>query len=111
MDPNTILTLITGIIGLVTVLVGRRANAYFQAGNRTERARLVQILAKDILALVQLQKGVSAENAEIIRVSIDRLYAALVGVGFNAESARDIAKSGIAGAAAEAGFPLSAINL
>jgi len=111
MDTNTILTLITGVIGLLTVLIGRRANSYFANGNRAERARLVQILAKDILALVLLQKGVDAPKAEIIRSAIDLLYTALVGQGFNKDTAGDIAKSAISGAAAEQGFDLASITL
>lgn len=111
MSPDTILAVISGIIGLVTVLVGRRANSYFANGNRAERARLVQILAKDILALVVLQKGVDTSRAEIVRVAIEQLYHALVGQGFNKVSARDIAKSAVSGAAAERGFDLASMTL
>ena len=111
MDTNTILALISGVIGLVTVLIGRRANTYFASGNRAARARLVQILAKDILALVVLQKGVGVDRAEIIRLAIDQLYTTLVGQGFSKDTAHDIAKSAISGAAADQGFDLASLTL
>lgn len=111
MNPDTILQLLSGVITLVTLVVGRRASDYFRVGNRTARANLVAVLAKDILALVVLQKGVNTQNAEIIKIAIDRLVQALVGQGFKVETARDIATSAIAGAAAEQGLDLANTTL
>jgi hypothetical protein len=110
-SPDLILQLLTGVISLVSILVGRKAHQYFQVGNRTARANLVAVLAKDVLSLVVLQKGVSTDKAEILRVAIDMLKGVLIGQGFKADTAGDIAKSAISGAAAEQGFDLAAISL
>lgn len=111
MSADLVLQLLTGVISLVSILVGRKAATYFQVGNRTARANLVAILAKDVLSLVVLQKGVSAPKAEVIRQAIDQLRGVLVGQGFKPDTARDIAQSAIAGAAAEQGFDLAGISI
>lgn len=111
MDGNVIGNIIISVIGLVTMLVGRRANQYFQSGSRAAKADLVRIMAKAALAYVELQQGVSTPNADLIRLAIDELYRRLVAQGFNEVAARDLAKSEIAVAAAEKGYPLREIQV
>lgn len=111
MNTDTILQLVSGILTLVTLIVGRKATNYFSVGNRTARAQIVAILAKDVLSLVVLQGGVSQPKAELIRIAIDRLTGVLIGQGFKADTAKDIARSAIAGAAADQGFPLNEITI
>ena len=111
MSSDSILQLLTGVISLVSILVGRKAHQYFAVGNRTARANLVAVLAKDVLSLVVLQKGVSEDKAVILRTAIEMLKGVLIGQGFRPDTAGDIAKSAISGAAADQGFDLAAIQL
>lgn len=78
-----------------------RLRGYFSPARRTERAQLFALLAKDVLAVVRLQKGISASTEEVVRAAITMLIDRLTHEGVKAENASSIAERLIAGALAE----------
>lgn len=110
MNPDLILQVVSGIIGLVTVLVGAKIRNYFQSQDRRTKADLIKTFALAALSYAELQKGVSVPVGDVIRYAIDELYTKLINYGFNKSNAMEVARSAIAAAAAERGYPLREVE-
>ena len=98
------LTIFASVLTLaeVTGLLPKLRGYFNQTARRTQRAQLFALLAKDFLAVVRLQKGLSASTEEIVKAAIDMLTDRLVGSeGVKRETAKALAERLIAGALAE----------
>ena len=100
-----------GLTALEMIGVLPRIRGYFNPQRRTQRAVLFSQIAKDVLSLVTLQKGVTTPQAEIIQSAMDMVMEKLIREGVSKAQAADIARSTVAGAAAQAGFDLKGIVL
>jgi hypothetical protein len=90
-----------------------RIRGYFNPARRTQRALLLSRLAKDVISIAVLQKGLSPAQAAVSSDVIDLMLERLIGEGVKANSevarakARALAGRALAGAAAEYSGPLA----
>ena len=106
---ESLLGIVAAVWGVLEAVgIAPRIRAYFSPVRRTQRALLFASLAKDVIGIAVLQKGLTPEQAVVSEDVIDLMLERLLAEGVRANSAearvkaRAMAERLLAGAAAEA---------
>jgi len=93
-----LLEILAGAMSLLEITgVLPRIRGYLSPQRRTQRALLFVQLAKDALALVRLQRGVTAPQEEVARAALDMLRRQLIREGVKPGNATAVAERVLAG--------------